>query len=861
MRKIIRKFIKELKDHLECIESESSWIENQAVRCMGCREQKTATACKTPIGHICISCTESALKTLGEQEEIAAWHFSRFKDALSPEGEFRWRLAVLWRYKEAETLTSKQSPQDVDTLKRSLVQNLGYILPHPLAQCVRQTAYETCVAAGKDILPLLLEMCETEPWQFYSNIVLSAGKIAPGNKEVRALLEKAVQDPNPEVKGRVLTALSDYDTPWSRGILDKLRSDPDPLIRDIIPEVIARWESALAKASDQRLREKSDSPPMTGTEKIIDDVYDVDSLRKLYRCYLHHFSYKGKPSAGKMKKRELVRMFARVCSDEEHFRKFLSFLPEDVKKILNTLIWEGGERPVKKFEKKLNIKIITVKKIPFGNMTRDIVHDNYALFNVRRKFLYSGSNGSSYKYYLYLHDDLSKLFRKYLPLPSDAGLIPLDTIEKSDFTYEDKDQIISQIKLFHSYVHQGNLAFSKSTGKILVSSLRQMVSYCNIGEFYDDKDKLLQYMKTRLIIDFLVNAGKEPIDNPLEFLKKLFTDFFIGKASGGYKLNELLYHLKGIHNLRSGYHEQSHRKNERVVRTSLWALVKKLPVSQWISIENLLHYCFYRDVSLEIVSKGFAERYLSFNRGYEEDGGYSGYEQVNIVPALYRDALLTPFIKGVMFLFAGFGVLDIAYDLPENEHLREKDSKYLSIFDGLKYIRMTKRGAYVTGLTDGYDVEIREEEATAILDENRLMITMKGRDRLKTLALEKIGKRISDNCYKVDYSSFLKECYSKQDIRQKIKMFRERISSEPPRIWREFIDKILDRTDPVNIRKTMNVYKLKPDKELITLVAKDEILKRYILKAENYHILVDSKNLSRVKARLEEFGYFTDNIP
>ena len=54
------------------------------------------------------------------------------------------------------------------------------------------------------------------------------------------------------------------------------------------------------------------------------------------------------------------------------------------------------------------------------------------------------------------------------------------------------------------------------------------------------------------------------------------------------------------------------------------------------------------------------------------------------------------------------------------------------------------------------------------------------------------------------------------------------------------------------------LFKLKEDKELLNLVAKDEILKPLLFKGEGYHIIVKEENVKTVLKRLESFGYYND---
>ncbi len=171
---------------------------------------------------------------------------------------------------------------------------------------------------------------------------------------------------------------------------------------------------------------------------------------------------------------------------------------------------------------------------------------------------------------------------------------------------------------------------------------------------------------------------------------------------------------------------------------------------------------------------GVARSHLFYNGKYE--GTYFPKTTlVHISEDIYREALVIPFIKAAMFLFASFGILDMAYDFPENELLPGNGRKYLSVFDSLKYVRLTKLGAYISDLK--CDVTIKQQEANVILDENRLIISLEGKDRLKQVLIEKIADKIGSNCYRVDYNSFLKGCVSRRDVDQRAVLLKNMTGS------------------------------------------------------------------------------------
>ncbi|MDM8542360.1 HEAT repeat domain-containing protein [Desulfococcaceae bacterium HSG9] len=893
------------QDYPDEFESVSRWDSSED-ECDMCGDRSFKLLCRTASANVCADCAGTILKTMAYKAEIAAWHYSRIHNALAANGALRWRLTVLWRYKEAESLFIKQPSSDISQLRKLLVANLGIGTQHPMDNVVRQAAYEACVSAGKEILPFLLSHQNvTKPWKFYANIVLSAGKIAPDHPQVRNLLEKASLHANPNVRGRVAAAIMTHNSPWVEKLLKRLNDDPNPRVREFIVAENKQMPLFIEKVSypkktmPQSFQSKEcqrnkllESAQGAEIVKAVDDCYTKTVLKTIYNTYLHQFykpddfDVKGGFTLNKLIKTKLVRAFAYILTDKETLAELISQMPSGVKTVLDTLVWEGGEHLAQNFiinKHNLNPPIITYKKeTRFGSHIKKVssLGQAYRIFPFRSDYQYSGG-GIYYDYYLYLPDMLRTIFKTRLSPPPEYHLSSAKTTGKTDFVHEDRDRILSRIKLFCAYIAQGNLKYSKNGEKILKTSIKQMAKYCDIHEFYDPKDKCLGVLKTSLIIDFLTcygNVGKPVLkgagasmakSESHVFLKRLFTAFFNDTPKfGGYYLNRMLFHLKGVHNIKSGYHGQECRKNEHTVRVSLTAVLRLMIKNagdsyQWISVSDIIKYCLYRDIDLEIIDRSFASRYLSFDS--ESDSGFSS-RQIYIGPSLYNDAVITPLVKGVLFLSACFGIIDIAYDTPQNDRVRKKKLDYLSVFDGLRYVRPTELGAYVLGITNVYKTAT-EKQSTAddcVLwpDEERLLIRIKGQDRLKTMILDKLAEKVSANSYKVTFQSFLKECTGEKDIHAKIKLFKEHITSDPPQIWQDFLNAVVNKIDPLSPQPDMHVFRFSAleNQELIALMARDDVLKKYILKAEDYHIVVRSANLLKVKKRLGEFGYFITQL-
>jgi hypothetical protein len=91
-------------------------------------------------------------------------------------------------------------------------------------------------------------------------------------------------------------------------------------------------------------------------------------------------------------------------------------------------------------------------------------------------------------------------------------------------------------------------------------------------------------------------------------------------------------------------------------------------------------------------------------------------------------------------------------------------------------------------------------------------------------------------------------------------LFRKEISARPPRIWEDFLKDIQGKINPLIPEPDMHVFRLKDHPELIELMAMDEVLQRLILKAEDYHVIISSRDINLVRKRLETFGYLIDPI-
>ncbi|RMD97836.1 MAG: hypothetical protein D6814_08755 [Calditrichaeota bacterium] len=586
----------------------------------------------------------------------------------------------------------------------------------------------------------------------------------------------------------------------------------------------------------------------------VDENYVKSQLNAIFRTYIVPLAtkkknwLKGGPEVGTHKnksKQPLVELLAFIFADKSRFEVLYKSLPKPVQEIFYMLTWEGAYE-VGFLEERFNVKIIQKNSVVYGRLNA-VLNRRYSLFlleNPEEPYYYMNNEKLS-ELHLYLPTPLRKHFRKYLPPPKGYYLQPLAALKEAEYVYENKDTILRDLPIYWEYLQNSGLKLSK-TGLILKSSLKKMQQFCNIEEFFDEGDKNLQFLRTKLIAEFLQKTIPQKMpENSLEQLKEIFKMYGTNRTYS--HLNALLFHLQGRKQIGTEF------APEIDVAPQFISLLSDFPVEKWVDIENIIQYALLRDMNLLPVTIRDASYNLYIYPDVDFSWSYS--PRTYIDGDFYAEAILLPLMKGVFFLFAAFGLVNIAYNSPENDILRLRGMPYLSVFDGLKYVQLTPLGAYILGKSNEYKTNIRPEQADILLDEDRLILTLHGKDRVARMVLDQIAERIGEHYYKIDYNSFLKGCKTAKDIDQRIKMFKNKISSSLPPIWENFFKSVRARINPLEPCEMMLVYKLKADKELIALFVKDEVLKRNVLKAENHHILIEDFNFPTVKKRLQSYGY------
>lgn len=296
-------------------------------------------------------------------------------------------------------------------------------------------------------------------------------------------------------------------------------------------------------------------------------------------------------------------------------------------------------------------------------------------------------------------------------------------------------------------------------------------------------------------------------------------------------------------------YDYSHRNTNRLMRSFERSLLT-LKSSMWVSIEQVLYQtrCFFDNKTY--VSILIQEPTSYYNIGFK-------LHDKNADEPIKYDEIITRVtyqsIKSVLLAMASWGIIEIAYDPTTTGN----GPSYLT--DALRYVRLTNLGKYVLGEAKSYQlpatmVNTRKDFE---LNTDRLLIKVLNPNSKGNFALEKIAAPITSQLYRTNFSVFLKECNTKDDIVKNIDLFKKYIANEPPQIWEDFFNAMLERTNALKKVRTSYITRSidAKDKELQDIIMHDPKLKQYILRAEGYVVLIAQAHLSDVNNILKTYGY------
>jgi hypothetical protein len=542
-------------------------------------------------------------------------------------------------------------------------------------------------------------------------------------------------------------------------------------------------------------------------------------------------------------KLDMIKILIMPFFSAEIYQQFLDSLNKNQRKVWDYVVMNGTASNID-IEKDLGIKTGEIKK----NAIRYAYLQEQFSYVVKEEydFLPLPIRPTSYSYYLssslgvnfFVCEPLAELATQYSPnILAELGLkkkLPKKIEAKYFFSFE--RNILSEFPRLLLFQQQGNISANIS-GFVNQTGWTKTHKTVAISEFYPNTtDKKLKFMRTHLLSTLIV-----PVKSKTSFkkttednLKKVFGDIFTLKY---HHANNLLYYLKNAQKI--DYNDYNYG------RERYWTFLQKMLTKEWTSVENLvlefsLHYGNFIPQN-----NVYTEAY------YEGDEG----KMLMVNEYNFRQMVAIPTFKGCLFLFAAYGLVEIACDELDMDIT---DKRIFSFYDNLKYVRLTGLGEYVLGKTAIYSPDFQSDNNKFVLSDTNLTILIESQESADTtkMLLSDFAEKISATRYKTDYQIFLKGCKSQVELQNKIKMFKALVDKKTPQVWAEFFEELLKKINPAKLLSDCLVYQIpKENVALIQLISNDKDLRDCVMRAEEFCIIVQKTRLNAFRKRLQEFGY------
>ncbi len=535
-----------------------------------------------------------------------------------------------------------------------------------------------------------------------------------------------------------------------------------------------------------------------------------------------------------VQKHHFISMLEQFYGDEKIFKRIYASLDEAVSTLFARVV----------YEERVSFETLDVELIEVREHGSKAVKKEFAFFDSHLSQSYWKDD---VKGHFFLHESIIAKIRPWLPKPPNYYLQEgefVDGLLSCDFEYKStvdlrgyRDFVATQIRY-------------ATSGTILRSSYKKMGKSLSIDEFYAN-DKRTELLRSELLATFLDSFKEDPSSelSPSQFLKEAITQLRRDEMSGELSLSVLFEsHIKG----RSTYYGSIEHKD--TIFQTLAVIMQEMPVDEWVSFDNIIDFIFYRDLDHELYNS-YGNCYITTYRTYGHDMTLFP-QRTDINSQNYLEYVTRPLFKGLMFLLASLGLLRLKYTSPFSADSHFKEG-CLSYYDGLRAIQLTALGSYAFGLVEEYiEPDLEQSTTTISLSERRLIITLKGDDPIKRFMVEGIAKKQTEQLYQFDYETLYKGAKTSEEITEKLASLFAMTEGEVPQNWTVLQESITKRLNPLQQRTAYAVLELNHDIELLKILATDTTLKKLIIKAENYMLVVKKSDIAAVRQRLRKYGYF-----
>ena len=473
-------------------------------------------------------------------------------------------------------------------------------------------------------------------------------------------------------------------------------------------------------------------------ERILNYVIDNFPKDEIKKYNLPEFMF-NKTKRYQATKRKLLDVTVELFDNYDFIMLFYKVLSknETYSSIYYNMIWEKSRFNTTDFELKFNLKLKSKNIQNYG-------YDNFNLDNelsfISRNIRYSYKGVDSD--IVYIENDLRDILKFVYPIPIEYNLIPRTKTIDTEFTYNNEQEVLPFIETIGEMLENNLVEFGKTNEKPLVKSLNILKQSTSLNEFYPQKkmNSFVVDMLTRSIYYYKerFNFKTQEYNTLKRFIEYQFKDKF------NFTISRIFTsHLKKV---RFGRYANEQEELFGLVRY----IIDNMPKESWVGVDNIIKFCYYRDLSFRF-EDNYKTQYYEFNTD----------KKTLYVGDYYQELFFEPVLKGVFFYLGALGLIELKYNTPISNYPRIKAKKedYISVWDGLKYIRFTELGKYVFGFSKTYKPLLtapKKKVSKLKFDEFKPIITVDTLDAITIAKLEPFTDKLDNNRYILSYTKFSK---------------------------------------------------------------------------------------------------------
>ena len=529
------------------------------------------------------------------------------------------------------------------------------------------------------------------------------------------------------------------------------------------------------------------------------------------------------------KKYIIVKFILSVLSKNENIIKIYHKLISTPlsKYVYDKLIWNNFDISTKYLEETFQ------HRLPLNKMENEL-----SLVTRERYNSYDGTIDN-----ITIDEDIQSILKLVYQVPNDYNIRTVEKLEDTQYSYNNEDGIFNFINIISDMLQNNLIEFGKTGDKPLLKILNNVKVATGINEFYTTK-KLDSFATDMLTRSFYSYYSKQKKFQSSELLS--LKDFVTKEFQTHYEFlitRVLASHLKKVR-------YTNYYFSEIKLFSIMKQVISDIAQKGWIDIKHILRFLDYRSLAFSFETEYQTDEYtLEGDSYYYNCNGY------------YQEIFFEPIVKGMFFYLASLGVVEIKYNQPlSNSEIKAKGKEYISVWDGLKYIKITELGKYIFNITYKYEqIKIVKKSTKKIkFDEYKPIVSIDKQDAITRAKLESFTDIYDDNRYILSYAKIFKDCKSYKALTLKIDSFYANIEKNPPQVFKDFFNEIKENSNLLKRDLKQVVIELKNNKKLLNLFMNNKKLRELIIKAEGYRVIVLKVDVPKLTKIVKDNGFFIE---